>query len=99
MQPSDQRKARAVGATGSVVGIDLSEGMVQATNVEIAERKVGKVSALVMDAEQLAFPDATFDAVTCGFALFFMSEGACTGGVSPRLASRGQAGGQHLGSG
>ena len=99
MQPSDQRKARAVGATGSVVGIDLSEGMVQATNVEIAERKAGKVSAQVMDAEQLAFPDTTFDAVTCGFALFFMSEGAALAEFRRVLRPRGQAGGQHLGSG
>lgn len=66
--------AHAVGATGSVIGVDLSEGMVAATNAEIASRGLLNVTAQVMDAEHLAFPDATFDALTCGFALFFMSE-------------------------
>jgi len=64
--------ADRVGETGSVTGIDLSEGMVQATSVEIAERGMSNATALVMDAEHLTFPDATFDALTCGFAIFFM---------------------------
>jgi ubiquinone/menaquinone biosynthesis C-methylase UbiE len=66
--------ANAVGATGSVIGVDLSKGMVAATNTEIAARGLQNVSVQVMDAERLTFPDATFDALTCGFAIFFMSE-------------------------
>jgi ubiquinone/menaquinone biosynthesis C-methylase UbiE len=68
--------AQAVGATGSVIGIDFSEGMVAATNADISERGLRQVTAQIMDAEHLVFPDAAFDALTCGFALFFMSDRA-----------------------
>jgi len=68
--------AQRVGETGSVVGIDLSPGMVQATSGEIAERGIGNATVQVMDGEQLNFPDATFDALTCAFSIFFMSESA-----------------------
>jgi SAM-dependent methyltransferase len=68
--------ALRVGESGSVVGIDLSEGMVQATSAEIAERGIRNVTVQVMDGEQLTFPAATFDALTCAFSIFFMSESA-----------------------
>lgn len=64
--------ADAVGSAGWVTGIDLSDGIVTATNGEIAQRGVHNASAQVMDAEQLAFPDGAFDAVSCALALFFM---------------------------
>lgn len=66
--------AHAVGATGSVIGVDLSAGMVAATNADIAARGLLNVTAQVMDAEHLMFPDATFDALTCGFGLHLMAE-------------------------
>ena len=66
--------AQAVGSSGSVTGIDLSEGMAQATMGEIAERKIANVTVQVMDAEHLDFPDAAFDAVTCGFGIFFLPD-------------------------
>jgi ubiquinone/menaquinone biosynthesis C-methylase UbiE len=66
--------AQAVGANGSVLGIDLSVGMVAAISTEITARGLSNASVQVMDAEQLAFPDATFDAVTCAFSLFFMAQ-------------------------
>jgi ubiquinone/menaquinone biosynthesis C-methylase UbiE len=68
--------AQRVGETGSVVGIDLSPGMVAATSAEIAERGISNATVQVMDGEQLSFPDATFDALTCAFSIFFMSESA-----------------------
>jgi ubiquinone/menaquinone biosynthesis C-methylase UbiE len=68
--------AHAVGPTGSVVGIDLSEGMIKATNADISMRRLPHVIVQVMDAERLLFPDAAFDALTCGFALFFLSDRA-----------------------
>jgi ubiquinone/menaquinone biosynthesis C-methylase UbiE len=71
--------AEAVGETGSVVGIDLSEGMVEATSAEIAERGIGNATVQVMDGEQLTFPAAAFDALTCAFSIFFMSERAALG--------------------
>lgn len=71
--------AQRVGATGSVVGIDLSDGMVQATSTEIAERGIPHATAQVMDGERLTFPATAFDALTCAFAIFFMSESAALG--------------------
>jgi ubiquinone/menaquinone biosynthesis C-methylase UbiE len=70
---------KVVGETGSVLGIDLSSGMVAATGAEIAARGIRNATVQVMDAEELIFADATFDAVTCAFALFFMSQSAALG--------------------
>jgi len=63
--------ADAVGPTGHVVGVDLSPEMVREAAIEIAQRGVTHATIRQMDAEALEFPDATFDRVTCGFALFF----------------------------
>lgn len=62
--------AEKVGPGGQVIGIDLAAGMVQETSAEIQRRKLSNARMLSMDAEQLAFPDASFDAVLCGFAIF-----------------------------
>lgn len=66
--------AEKVGSTGSVTGIDLAEGMVRETQAEIEARQLTNTAILRMDAEQLVFPDAHFDAVLCGFALFFFPQ-------------------------
>jgi ubiquinone/menaquinone biosynthesis C-methylase UbiE len=63
--------AERVEAGGQVVGIDLSEQMVRATNAEAKRRGLGAL-AQVMDAEQLEFADATFSSVLCGFGLMFL---------------------------
>lgn len=62
----------AVRAGARVVGIDLAPEM-----VEVARRRVGgRADVRVMDAESLAFPDASFDRVLCGFAVGFFSDRA-----------------------
>ena len=61
--------AERVGISGRVVGIDFSEEMVRATAAEIAHWPQAEMRR--MDAEHLEFPDATFDRVLCGFALWF----------------------------
>jgi ubiquinone/menaquinone biosynthesis C-methylase UbiE len=61
--------AEQVGATGEVLGIDLSEPMVRATAEEIQRRGLTQAEALCMDAERLTFPAASFDAVLCGFSI------------------------------
>jgi ubiquinone/menaquinone biosynthesis C-methylase UbiE len=66
--------AQAVGPSGSVLGIDLSEEMVRATNAEIEQRGVLNARAQVMDADDLTFPEAEFDAITCAFSFFFLSD-------------------------
>src|SRR5215208_6102197 len=62
--------AERVGAAGEAVGVDLAEGMVQATNEEATRRGVA-TRLHVMDAERLDFPDETFDRVFCGFGIMF----------------------------
>ncbi len=63
--------AEVVGPHGRVIGIDLAPGMVQETTAEIQRRNLSHASMLQMDAEHLTFPDASFDYVLCGFAIFF----------------------------
>ncbi len=63
-----------VEALGSVVGIDLSEPMLRDVAAEIRRRGLPNATIQGMDAEQLAFQDASFDRVLCGFALFFFPD-------------------------
>ncbi len=62
--------AEKVGPRGQVTGIDLAERMLQETAAEIARRSISHATVLHMDAEQLTFAEASFDAVLCGFAIF-----------------------------
>ena len=66
--------AEAVGVNGAVPGIDLAEGMVQETSREAMQRGLTNVEVRQMDAEHLDFPDASFDVILCGFALFFFPQ-------------------------
>ena len=64
--------ARMVGPDGPVVGIDLSEKMVEIARRLAKERRIPNVTFLAMDAEKLDFPDDSFDLVTSrfGFQIF-----------------------------
>jgi ubiquinone/menaquinone biosynthesis C-methylase UbiE len=64
----------AVGPGGFVTGIDLAEGMVQETKSEIRRRGLTNVEVRQMDAEHLDFQAESFDAVLCGFAIFFFPQ-------------------------
>jgi ubiquinone/menaquinone biosynthesis C-methylase UbiE len=66
--------AEKVGTRGRVIGIDLAEAMVRETVMQI--HRLGLTNAMMrrMDAEHLEFPDKSFDAVLCGFALFFFPQ-------------------------
>lgn len=67
--------AESVGPHGHVIGIDLSEIMVQETTKELARMKISPhVEVRQMDAEYLQFPDESFDYVLCGFAIFFFPQ-------------------------
>lgn len=63
--------AEQVGPDGQVIGIDLAEQMVLETARDIEQRGLKNARVQLMDAEQLTFPDASFDVVLCGYALFF----------------------------
>ena len=64
--------ARMVGPEGRVVGIDLSEQMVELATRIAKERRIPGLTFLTMDAEMLDFPDESFDLVTSrfGFHMF-----------------------------
>jgi len=64
--------AEQLGATGKIVGIDISEEM-----VAFAKEKCsgfGNIQLQVGDAENLDFPDESFDAVLCASSLFFVPD-------------------------
>jgi ubiquinone/menaquinone biosynthesis C-methylase UbiE len=63
--------AEKVGPQGKVTGVDYSQGMVEQTNADIRTRGIENASVLHMDAERLDFPNASFDCLICGFAIFF----------------------------
>jgi phosphatidylethanolamine/phosphatidyl-N-methylethanolamine N-methyltransferase len=56
--------------TTRVVGVDLSEAMLAKARKKVAEQSLHHVEALeVMDAESLAFPDASFDVVVAQYVV------------------------------
>ncbi|MFQ5904320.1 MAG: class I SAM-dependent methyltransferase [Candidatus Binatia bacterium] len=61
--------AELVGSHGKVTGIDLSEPMVKATTAGIQRRGLTQAEIFCVDAEQLTFEPASFDAVLCGFSI------------------------------
>jgi ubiquinone/menaquinone biosynthesis C-methylase UbiE len=58
--------AARVGSGGRVIGSDIAATMVYLA----AQQETTNVSFCQMNAEQLGFPDAPFDTVTCAFSLF-----------------------------
>jgi ubiquinone/menaquinone biosynthesis C-methylase UbiE len=59
-----------VGPEGQVTGSDVAMALVSLAREAAAEQGIAGVTFCQMDAEQLDFPDASFDAVTCAFSLF-----------------------------
>jgi SAM-dependent methyltransferase len=66
--------ASAVGAAGRVLGVDLSEAMVQASRQTALDLGLGQAAFARMDAEQLQLPDAEFDLVLCSLGLMYVPD-------------------------
>jgi O-methyltransferase / aklanonic acid methyltransferase len=66
--------AAKLGPTGHVTAIDFSPDMVRETAKDIENRKLGHAEIRQMDAEQMSLPDASFDWVMCGFAVWMFAE-------------------------
>ena len=64
------RLARQIGETGRLVATDISEKMVEAVRAR-AEREGVHIDAKRMDAESLAFSDASFDLAVCALGLMY----------------------------
>ena len=75
--------ARAVGATGAVHGVDISQGMRKVAFARVSEAGLaGRVHLKVAAAPPLDYADATFDAVTLSFTLELFPLGAIPGVLS-----------------
>lgn len=66
--------AQTVGPQGRVMGIDLSPAMLQRAEQNIRKMALDNVDLFEMDAEAPEFRSGYFDAVTCGFGLFFLPD-------------------------
>jgi ubiquinone/menaquinone biosynthesis C-methylase UbiE len=66
--------ARTVGPGGRVTGTDLSDEMIKSVRAIAAARNVTCDFAR-QDAEQLEFPDGTFDAALCALGLMYVPDG------------------------
>ena len=66
--------AERVGPEGEVVATDISENMVEAVRVEAGRRRVTNMRFERADAEELAFPDASFDAALCVLGLMYPAD-------------------------
>ena len=66
--------AAAVGDTGSVTAIDISERMIEQANREAAERGITTATITVGDAQRPAFAATSFDAIASSLVLFFLPD-------------------------
>ncbi len=66
--------AAAVGPAGVVVGVDLSQAMVDAANTRAVAAGLSHARFERMDAQALTLPDAAFDVVTCCFGLMYLPD-------------------------
>jgi ubiquinone/menaquinone biosynthesis C-methylase UbiE len=66
--------ARAVGPKGRVLGIDLSERMINVAERRARDLTLSNCSFSRMDAEMLALPDASFDVVLCALGLMYVPD-------------------------
>ena len=66
--------AHAVGSTGTVLGIDISDGMVDRLRFSATTLGLTQVTAARMDAERLTLPDDTFDVALNALGLMYVSD-------------------------
>lgn len=68
--------AELVGPTGHVTATDLTEEMLAVARESAIARAIGNITLRPADAECLPFADATFDLVTCRFAVMHFPDAA-----------------------
>ncbi len=66
--------AQTVGPTGSVMGIDLAEQMLEVARRKASSLKLNNVTFRTGDVTTLPFESASFDAVTSRFCLMFLPD-------------------------
>ncbi len=68
------RAARLVGERGTVVGVDISTGMLDQAAKAIVAEGVGNIQLMQADAETLDYPAGSFDLIFCCNALPYMTD-------------------------
>jgi ubiquinone/menaquinone biosynthesis C-methylase UbiE len=63
--------ARAVGASGQVLGVDLAAPLLELARARAAREGLANVEFRHCDATRTRLPDGSFDAVVCVFGVFF----------------------------
>lgn len=66
--------AKEVGSSGQVTAIDYSSCMVAEAEKQAKKHGLSNITCACMEAPKLESPDNSFDALTCGFALFFFPD-------------------------
>ncbi len=66
--------AKAVGPTGSVVGVDLAENLLQLARAKAVEHSLSNTHFEPGDMTNLRFNEGSFDAVVCVFGVFFVPD-------------------------
>jgi SAM-dependent methyltransferase len=69
-----QPLARAVGERGRVVGVDISEPMLEVARQRVVENGLRNVTLLLGDAQSFAFEPAAFDIATSRMGVMFFAE-------------------------
>jgi ubiquinone/menaquinone biosynthesis C-methylase UbiE len=68
------RAASAAGPGGHVLGVDISEGMVERAREEAARQGCSSATFQRMDAETLDVPDAQFELAICALGLMYVPD-------------------------
>lgn len=68
--------ASRVGPHGHVTALDLSSELLEITERRARERDFTNLTTILADANELPFPDHSFDLVTCRFGVMFFRERA-----------------------
>src|SRR5436190_17677788 len=66
--------AAAVGPSGHVTGVDISEPMLGLLRQRVAEQRIANLTPLLADAQTHAFPPASFDLITSRFGVMFFAD-------------------------
>ena len=66
--------AQSVGPTGSVVGVDLAENLLELARTKARKHSLTNVQFEPGDMTALRYDDDSFDAVVCVFGIFFVPE-------------------------
>jgi len=66
--------AEIVGATGSVVGVDLADNLLELASAKAKQRGLTNISFQSGDLMRLPFDEESFDTVVCVFGIFFVPD-------------------------